>query len=367
MSIKYSKSSIEKIKGIDYLKLKEKDYYSTGYAYGILLIKSKNPMIKILKNPFVKIFLSTLYAITKKHYKNIRIPKEYLDEIRGYSDSTGISYKHLFLLNFGFDVLTRYGFHCSTISFFNKKNVLVGRNTDVPPHVAIVSLKYAKSIIVDVAIPGKKRFTHVSIPLFVGALNGFNEDGIAVNSHQIREVNEEIKDNRLATSVLVRVALEESNNLKSAEQVIRKNITTRSLNVMITSKKERKSKILEIHPHNIGIINNKNDIHTCCVTYFQTAHMQKLHNGPSERPKIRIKLMQDLVDKHKEMSYNNLIEILKDHRNGLKYPEGKRSITNEGTFQSFILDLTNNVIIISNGDKRPVSLSGEYVKIKLDK
>ncbi len=367
MSIKYGNSSIEKINGIDYLRLKEKDYYSTGYAYGTLLVKSKNPIIKILKNPLVKIFLSILYAITRRHYKTIRIPEEYLDEIRGYSDSTGISYKHLFLLNFGFDVLTRYGFHCSTISYFNKKNVIVGRNTDVPPHVAIVTLKYAKSIIADVSIPGKKRFTHVSIPLFVGALNGFNEDGIAVNSHQIREVNEEIRDNRLATALLVRIILEYAHNLENTEQIIRKNVTTRSVNIMVTSKKEKKSKILEIHPHNIEIIHTDNNVHSCCVTYFQSTRMRKFHNGPVKNPKIRLKLMQELVGKHKEMSYEDLIEILKDHRNGLKYPKGKQSITNEGTFQSFIMDLTNHVIIISDGNKRPVSLTGKYVKVKLKK
>jgi hypothetical protein len=242
----------------------------------------------------------------------------------------------------------------------------VGRNTDVPPHIAIITLKYAKSIIVDVSIQGKKRFTHVSIPLFVGALNGFNENGIAVNSHQIREVKEEIKDNRLATSLLVRVILEEAHNLKSAEKIIRNNVTTRSVNIMATSKKERKSKILEIHPHRIELINNNENIHSCCVTYFQNINMHKFHNGPVKNPKIRLRLMQELVGQYKEMSYNNLIEILKDHRNGLKYPEGKKSITNEGTFQSFILDLTKNVIIISNGDKRPVSLNGEFVKFKVN-
>ena len=127
-------------------KLNEKDYYSTGFAYGQLLVKSKNPIIKFLKNKFVKLVISILYLITKRHYKKLRIPKEYLDEIRGYSDSTGIAYNHIFLLNFGFDVLTKYGFHCSTISFFNKKSILVGRNTDVPPHVAKIALKYAKSM-----------------------------------------------------------------------------------------------------------------------------------------------------------------------------------------------------------------------------
>jgi predicted choloylglycine hydrolase len=365
MQFKYSHSSISINNGIGYLKLNEKDYYSTGYAYGKLLVISKNPSVKMMKSVPGKIIFSTLYAITKKHYKNIRIPKEYLEEIRGYSDATGIAYNHLFLLNFGFDVLTRYGFHCSTISFFNKDSVIVGRNTDVPPRMAILALKYAKSLVVDVTIPGKKRFTHVSMPMFVGALNGFNEEGIAVNSHQIRFIKEVVKDGRLSTPLLVRMLLENISDLKSAEYIAKDNITTRALNISVTSKKERKSIILEIHPDKMNVI--KCDSHTCCVTHFKSKHMQKLHNASLERPKTRLELMEKLLSKYQHLSYDNLIEILKDHRSGLKYPEGKKSITNEGTFQSFIFDLTNNVIIISNGDKRPVSLTGEYVKIKLAK
>lgn len=363
MLFKYKNSSININNGITYLKLNEKDHYSTGYAYGRLLVVSKNPIIKLMKNPFFKSFLSILYTITKRHYKYIRIPTEYLDEIRGYADSTGIKYKHIFLLNFGFDVLTRYGFHCSTISFFNKDSVLVGRNTDLPPFTARTSVKYAKSIIVDVSIPKKRRFTHVTPPLFVGSLNGFNDKGIAVNSHQIRAIKEVIKNDRLSTPLLVRMLLENTDDLKSAERIANKNITTRAINVIVTSREERKSIILEVHPDKMNVINNKT--HTSCVTYFKSKHMQKLHTGPIELPKIRLKLMDELIDKHDNLSYDKFIEILKDHRNGLKYPLGRRSITNAGTYQSFIFDLTHKIIIMSNGDKIPVSLTGEYVKIKI--
>jgi hypothetical protein len=225
-----------------------------------------------------------------------------------------------------------------------------------------MATKYAKSIVVEVSIPKKKKFTHVSMPLFVGSLNGFNEDGIAVNSHQIRYIDEEIKNDRLATPLLVRMMLENAKNLKSADKIARNNITTRALNIMVTSRKEEKSIILEIHPHMMNAICNKG--HSCCVTYYQSPHMQKLHNDSLELPQTRLMLMQELIDKHNHLSYDELIEILKDHRNGLKYPQGKKSITNEGTIQSFIFDLTNKIIIMSNGDKRPVSLTGKYVKIQ---
>jgi hypothetical protein len=76
--------------------------------------------------------------------------------------------------------------------------------------------------------------------------------------------------------------------------------------------------------------------------------------------------MHELIDNRKHLSYPEFIEILKDHRNGMKYPDGRQSITNEGTYQSFIFDLTNKLIFMSNGDKQPVSLTGKYVKIKVN-
>ncbi|MBU4369648.1 C45 family peptidase [Patescibacteria group bacterium] len=364
MLYKYNNSYIKINNGIQYLRLNEKNYYSTGYAYGTLLLKSKNPIIKFLKKRFVKIILSIIYSITKRHYKFIRIPKEYLEEIRGYADSTGISYNHLFCVNFCFDVLKRYGFHCSTISFFNKNSVLIGRNTDLLPFLTKSALKYAKSIVIDISIPKKRRFTHVSIPLLIGVLNGFNDKGIAVNSHQILYVKEDTKENNLATHLLMRMLLENISNLKDGELFIKNNITMRSLNLVLTSEKEKKSIIFEINPSKINLIESNGPL--CCTTHFESKEMQKFHNGPIKSSQIRLKSMNCLVDKYNQITYKDLINILKDYSNGLENKGTGKSLTNEGTYQSFVFDLTNNIILISNGNKKPVSLTGEYVKLKLN-
>lgn len=364
MLYKYNNSYIQTENKISYLRLNEKDYYNTGYAYGKLLLKSGNPMVNFLNKRFAKIAVSVAHSITKKHCKNIKIPREYLDEIRGYADSTGIDYNHLFCINFCFDILKRYGFHCSTISFFNKDSVLVGRNTDLLPFLTRLALKYAKSLVVDVSIPKKRRFTHVSIPLFVGSLNGFNDRGIAVNSHQILFVKEKAKADNLATPLLARILLENASNLKSGELLIRKNTINRSLNILLTSRKEKRSIIFEINPSRINLICSNGPL--CCTTHFESKEMKKLHNGPINASKIRLKSMRNLIGKYDHVSYKDFIGILQNHANGLKYKESGKSLTNEGTYQSFILDLTNDAVLISNGDVKPVSLNGKYIKLNVN-
>jgi predicted choloylglycine hydrolase len=336
---------------------------------------SNNPTIKYLKRISVRLAISAFYAFTKRHYKNIRIPEQYLDEIRGYSDATGIPYDYLFCINFGFDIVKRYGLHCSTISFFNKDSVIVGRNTDLTPNMTRMALKHAKSIIVDVSIPKKLRFTHVSVPLLVGAINGFNEDGIAVNSHQVIPTAEKPHEKRLATPLLMRMLLEDSNNLKKGEQIAKHNITARSLNVVLTSEKERKSIICEIHPSQIHFIHYaEKNITACCTTHFEGEEMHKLHTHPAKSSKMRLhasktrlKSMRELVSRFKHMTPKNMIKILQDKSNGIEFRHGAKSLTNEGTYQSFVFDLTHNIMWVSNADKPPASLHGKFVEFKVNR
>jgi predicted choloylglycine hydrolase len=280
----FGNSWIKVVKGIDYLHLEEKNYYDTGYAYGRLLVEANHPIIAFLKRYTSRIMLSTLYTITKKHYKDISIPHKYLDELQGYADATGIAYHHLYCMNFCFDVLKRYGFHCSTISLFLKDRTLVLRNTDLIPFLTRLALKYARSIVVDVAVPGTQRYTHVSLPLFIGVLNGFNHH-IALNSHQIMHVKEKTNKQLLATPLLMRLMLEQAESLKEAECIAKTHPTKRSLNIMVTDR--QKSIILEVHPKMIKTIAKKGPM--CCTTHFIAQN--HLHTKPMTASKMRLESM----------------------------------------------------------------------------
>jgi len=372
MFIKYSKSYIRVENGLSYLRLNEKDHYNTGYAYGYLIAKSKNESIRFMKQLWVKLGISTIYAILKKQYNDLRIPQEYKDEIRGYADATGIPYDNLFGLNFFYDIMKRYGYHCSKIAFFNKDNVIVGRNTDMTKKLTKFALKHLRSIIVDVSIPGKRRFTHITPPLFVGAMNGFNDKGIAVNSHQVVPTHEKPYHNRLATPLLMRMMLEQSQSIKDAENIVKKNITARVLNVVVTSEKERKSITCEIHPNKINFIHNNS--HNCCTIHFRSKEMHKLHhNYPKETVRMRLhasefrlEYMNKLISSYKEMKYTDMIRVLQDTSNGTSVHHGAKSLTNDGTYESFVFDITHNILWVSNGDKAPASLTGEFVKFKVN-
>ena len=127
----YGSSSAEIADGIWRMTLREGNHYDTGFAYGTLLRRMGYPIIRIVKSWPVAALFGLAYRATRKHFAAIRIPGEYLDELRGYSDATGISYNCLYFINFCFDILKRFGFHCSTISLALAGNRLPGVKTDV--------------------------------------------------------------------------------------------------------------------------------------------------------------------------------------------------------------------------------------------
>lgn len=362
--IRFENSWLETRSGIRYIRLNEADHYRTGYAFGRLMQMSDDPVLRLLKHRFLGWLVSFGAFVSRRFFANIRIPECYLEEIRGYADSTGIPYAQLYFLNFCFDVLKKFGFHCSTLVFFNPDSVLIGRNTDLHPWLAALALRFTRPTITDVSIPGKNRFSHVSIPFFVGALNGFNQSGMAVNSHQIINVRETTNGPRLATPLLMRMLLEQADDLSGAETLVRQNPTLRSLNVVVTSERERKAVVLEVNPERVNVMPEAAAV--CCATHFASATMGKLHDGPIGTSQARLASMQALMTENRQPDATALIGMLQDQRNGLAHKTSGRSLTNHGTFQSFLFDLTRRRIRISNGLKRPVSLNCEFIEVKVN-
>lgn len=364
MLYKFSNSYLKSKEGIDTLVLREKDCYSTGYAYGRLISKTERKFIKLFKNPLINLLGSLLYLLNRKNFKKLNIPQDYVNELQGYSDATGIKYPSLFTANFIFDILNKYGFHCSTFSFFNNSGrVLVGRNTDCLPWLSKLILKYSRPLIITVCLPGKNKFTHFSIPFLIGAINGYNEKGIIINSHQIRYAKEMEGDSFYPTTLIMRIMLESAGNIQEAKNIINKDIISRALNILITSTKEKKSALFELDSKKeCATIFRSN--YACCTTHYQSRCMRKYQHEKGNGSRKRLESMKNFLENKKQLDVKDALTLLGDMSNGAKYLESGYSLSNEGTYQSFVLDPVKKRIYISNGAKAPVSYSGKYVAVK---
>lgn len=356
------RSTLTQQHGVRHLRLDEPDAYHAGWATGRLLADSGDAMVRLLRLPLLGVVAWLACRIARRHVARVVVPADVGDELRGLADATGIRWHTLFFANVVFDVAKRYGFHCSTLVFFGQGTVRVGRNTDLLPALAALALRVVRPLVVEVTLPGQARYTHVSVPCFVGVLNGWNDHGIAVHSHQVIHVAEDPHGPRLASSLLMRRLLEGADSLAAAEAIARQHPTMRSLNVVVASVHEQRGLVLEVHPDRLHVLAHEGDFG--CGTHFASDAMRPLHDGPIDASEQRLASMQALIARSPQPDLAALRTMLQDSRHGLRHRLSGRSVSNEGTFQSFAVDVARGVVVVSNGVRRPVSTSGRPVTIE---
>jgi hypothetical protein len=359
----YRRSTLEIKDSIWHLCVRESGYRESGHAIGRLLCLADYPAVRFFKRRSVGFLVSLLYAATKRNFATIRIPERYLEELRGYSEGSGLPYRTLFFMNFMFDVLKKYGFHCSSVAIAEPGATLVGRNTDLIPWIAKAALKWFPPVVLDIGVPGKLRYVHVTPGLFLGVLSGFNERGVAMMSHQIAATRENSVPGTLATPLLQRMILEESANMAQAGAVIHANPIQRCVSDLVTSSDEGTSCVYEITPEAVKVTQANGPV-LCCATHFKDAQLVGLHRHKTTVSEGRLSLMNALAAKIRPVP-EDLIAMLRNYDNGLEHLTSGSSPTNEGTYQSIVFDVTGRRLFVSDGTRLPVSLTGKYREIVL--
>jgi predicted choloylglycine hydrolase len=360
----FGRSTLEVRGGIWHVRARESGYRETGLAIGRLLAAAEYPAVRVFARRHTRFAVNLLYAATKRHFQHIRIPERYLEELRGYADGAGLPYATLFFMNFVFDILKKYGFHCSSVAFAERGTTLVGRNTDLIPWIAKLALKWFPPVLLDVSVPGTLRYVHVTPGLFLGVLGGFNERGIAMMSHQIAATREESVPGNLATPLLQRMILEQATDMAQAEAVIRSNPVQRCISDLVTSDAEGTSCVYEITPASIKAI-RANGRFLCCATHFKDREFSLLQRHKTTISENRLALMERLAAAARPVA-QDVIAILRDCGNGLAHKTSGCSPTNEGTYQSIVFDVSGRRVLVSNGTRLPVSLTGTYEEFAVD-
>jgi predicted choloylglycine hydrolase len=359
----FSRSTLEVDHGIWHLRVRESGYRETGLAIGSLLAASGYPAVRVFGGRRARFVIKLLYGATKRDFKRIRIPERYLEELQGYAEGAGLPFKTLFFMNFVFDILKKYGFHCSSVAFAGTGRTLIGRNTDLIPWIAKAALKWFPPVVLDVGLPGKLRYVHVTPGLFLGVLSGFNERGMALMSHQIAATREDSVPGNLATPLLQRMILEEATDLSGAESLIRANPIQRCISNLVTSDAEGASRVFEITPKAVKATGGANRF-LSCATHFKDAEFSRLHRRKTPISEARLRLLDLLAARTKPVP-DEVIAILRNHDNGLVHRKSGHSPANEGTYQSIVFDVTGRRVFVSDGARLPVSLTGTFREIVL--
>ena len=358
-----SHSTLDIENGIWHMRVRESGYRESGFAIGRLLAAAEYPAVGFFKRKIVGFIVGLVYAVTKRDFGRIRIPERYLEELEGYAAGSGVPYLVLFFMNFVFDILKKYGFHCSSVAITEDGATLVGRNTDLIPWIARAALKWLPPVVLDISIPGKLRYVHVTPGLFLGVLSGFNECGIAMMSHQIAATKEKSVPGTLATPLLQRMILEEATDMAEARSVIHANPVQRCISDLVTSSAEGLSCVYEITPEMVKEIPGDGNT-MCCATHFSDLELSSLQRYETTVSQERLSLMNLLAAEIRAIP-EEVIAMLQNCDNGIAHSQSGHSPTNEGTYQSMVFDIVGRRIFVSDGTQLPVSLTGQYREIAL--
>lgn len=358
----YHKSSfIYKHEGIWFLNIKADSSYEAGFAHGKLLKLAKHPLCKLFKNKLIVLIIKSLTLIFRKSLKQLYVENKYIEELRGIADASGISYKVIFFLNFIFDAFKTSVF-CSSFNFFSPK-ALIARNTDSLKLIASLALKYEVTVIQRVCINKSLPYTHVGFGFFIGVINGYNKPGVCVNNHLVLGTKKvRIKTPILPNVLLLRRVLEEASTIEMAEKILTNSSVSYATTALITDSKNMSSFVFEATPEKHVFVKTQNSFQACTM-HFISERMKPLSRGPITGSEKRLRFLNLVLSNKSVLDENDAISILKNSENGFKRNKGGYSMTNSGTFQSFIFYPLEDLIIISNGKSIPVSLSGNYIKI----
>lgn len=336
-----------------------------------------NEIRKIIPSDFYLRFLKYFIAwFNRKIDKNV--DKEYLEEIYGISFSASDEYnfigpKYQRLLNYhgAHDIghalqdLNMVG--CTSFSTWNEKSknnsLMVGRNFDF-----YVGEDFSKNKIIAFYEPNNgNKFMIITWGGMIGAVSGINDKGLSVTINASK--SDIPSEAATPISILAREILQYSSNIDEAYEIAKKRKTFVSESILIGSKNDNITVIIEKSPEKIDIYSSENN-EIICSNHFQSNIFQNdsinIKNINESSSEYRRKRVNELLNKKQSIDYNDIAEILRD-KNGINNSNiglsNEKSINQLIAHHSVIFDNTNILAWVSTN---PYQL-GEYICYDLNK
>ena len=336
--------------------------FSSGETQGSLLVDAGSDFLNMLRQPLVKVLLRPLWLRWRSALPRLEISKEIMAELEGYASGTGVPLWMLMLGNFLFDLYQKGPAQCTTFVLHGADGMVIGRNTDINPWLARLLARWLKPLVIQVAGPDIRSYVHVSIPGFVGVMNGVNDAGISVHSHLSVDVKVAADCRGLPAALLSRRILENAATLLEVDQIVRDARVQAPINLLVTSASQQDGRIYELlagefSAQGLGVMDN------ACTTHFRSASMALCHSTQVAGSRHRLEVLEGLLRSDPTATAVRAIEILRSRVGGNRYSGSSYAICNPGTFQSFVMDLPGGSLHIATGRRAPVPIFSDYVEV----
>ena len=271
-------------------------------------------------------YLSFLRVLTIVFNRNLGeyIPLEYRDEIVAISEfctdeynAIGSCYERQLNYHAAHDIghtMQQYMLvGCSSFGVWGDQSIdeelLIGRNFDF-----YVGDDFAKNKIITFASP-EKGYRHASIGWagMVGVLSGMNEKGLTVTLNAAKGAIPTAA--AMPISILAREILQYASNIEEAYHIAKSNRTFVSESLMIGSKEDGETAIIEKTPQDIALYRvDENRI--ACTNHYQSEEFvddsYNIENIEQSDSKYRYNRLIELLDSVGEIDHLKAIDILRN-------------------------------------------------------
>lgn len=299
----------------------------TGKLTKELVKKQEDAFVEQIKNMIPsKGFLKFLKYMTSWFNRNMddHVPKEYLMEIYGISESAsneylyiGSNYERILNYHAAHDIghavqnLSKVG--CTSFSCRNTKStdkgLIIGRNFDF-----FVGEKFAEDKIVCFFSPNQgHKFVEITWGGFIGTVSGMNDQGLTVT---LNAASSKIPFSSAdPISLIAREILQYASNIEEAFSIAKKRKAFVAEAIMIGSAKDNATAIIEITPDECFLFFPNQDI-VIGPNHFQSDELKNtkrnIQNLNESSSNYRYKRMTELINGFNDIDYRSASDILRN-------------------------------------------------------
>ncbi|MDH5682403.1 MAG: C45 family peptidase [Spirochaetota bacterium] len=341
---RYGKSYLTYHKGIPVLHL-----YGSPKERGNAMGRLVREQVKVLVSHFLHKMLPpkkwpVAHSKAKQLEKNI--PAEYIEEMKGLSESSGIAYKDILLANTFLEMQSTI--YCSVFTAHKEKSasgkLILGRNLDFESF----NVAHLYDLIVVHHLSKDHSVVSIGWPGLIGVISGMNSRGLSATMLVSLTGGWESVTDKVPSTIAYRMLLDREHSVKGAYRFFR-NRTIASSNNLAVADSHNESAVFELSPVRKTRIRRPTNNFLYCTNYFL------VEEGKSQRDK-RYSYLQgkaSTYSKHREkVNLPRLKSILR------KVALGRNNL------QAMILQPEDRKIYLSM-DKIPAA-SGTYLELDLN-
>lgn len=360
-------------KGVKFLKVSGTPY-EVGLQYGVLLkddIKSMYKDIEVELEKYTGTFFLKKwianFVINRKISKiKSKLPKDYLTELEGMADGSGISLKKIEII--AFLPQLRYDISCTSFLIKDKNKVIHGRNLDWNG-LEFLS-KYP--VVADYNVKGKKRFISFTYAGYPAVYTGVNYDGLSLSIN----INTSPADKKgyntgIPIPFKTRQLLESSSTLDEIDNLI-SNYSSHAWFITAASNKDKSGAIYELTRGEV-IKNKINDTYIAIENLgispknrvqYSPIWLHSDYNYGRENQMKRL-MKSDYKKNLVEKAYRTLKDV--SYYNYSHSPYYNSSINNQMTIQSIIFDNSKGTVYFAYAPRYAASSEFYKYNYKLNK